>query len=302
MTTLALFALLPVVPPASGQTPPSTVLTPSRQMPAVTAAAPDSPPASCHVTLPSDGRFVPPAPFLADPAANMSGLGKDQFWYGSSKLWTMLPVDGMWRGWQAPAKPGDFAYGNKIPWFRADSPRRGPVTITGTRLDGPAPAFTETWGIGIGGINIPVGGCWQITARFQNDELSFRVWVVPARGNTGIQGTLTASAQGAPKPGENPRRIYVDREAQAKNLVYQVTPEIPRNIDASGFTASVLLHATIDTRGRPRDLEYISGPSALAQAAIDAVTWWQYRVEIIDDEAVEVDTTIEVEFPPSRNF
>ena len=34
---------------------------------------------------------------------------------------------------------------------------------------------------------------------------------------------------------------------------------------------------------------------------MDAVQWWQYRVEMVNDEkAAEVETTIKVDFPGSR--
>ncbi len=90
--------------------------------------------------------------------------------FGTEKLWTVLPNDGIWRG-PIPSKLGDFAYSDKLPWFRvhpAFSLNDGPLTITGKRLDGPAPSFTETYLGGggfpdddenamiMGGIEIPV--------------------------------------------------------------------------------------------------------------------------------------------------
>ena len=57
-----------------------------------------------------------------------------------------------------------------------------------------------------------------------------------------------------------------------------------------------------DTSGRPRELDCISGPTQLVQAAVDAVRWWQYRVELVNDEqAAEVETTIKVDFSGPRN-
>jgi hypothetical protein len=73
-----------------------------------------------------------------------------------------------------------------------------------------------------------------------------------------------------------------------------------------------LRNTIIDTGGRPRELQYVSGPPQLAQAAIEAVKWWQYRIAV-DEKAIgtgpfpvvleylEVDTTIEVVFPSSPN-
>jgi hypothetical protein len=101
-------------------------------------------------------------------------------WKQSVLVWqleamAMLPVDGTWRGWQAPRQPGDFAYANKLPWFRIHpgfSRKDGPLTITGERLDGAAPRFTETaaisgYGMIMGGIAFPGFGCWQVTGRYK---------------------------------------------------------------------------------------------------------------------------------------
>lgn len=277
----------------------------------------DKPPASCHVTLP-DGKF---APRLSSSGHGELSSGRAWYgrefgcgvWYGTEKLWTVLPRDGVWRG-SGPAGPHDFAYSNKLRWGRTNPPfrrREDPLTVTGKRLDGPAPVFTETWassgfgpdyaGEGImGGIEIPVFGCWQITGHYKDTDLTFVVWVTRIEDKTQSAKALRGAFRA--EPSVAPRRIFVDRKTQAKSLVYKVAPQILADIDGASISGPVLLHAIIATNGRPQQLEYLSGPPQLAQAAIDAVGWWQYRVEIIDDEAVEVDTTIEVEFPQSGNF
>jgi TonB-like protein len=320
LTLLACFA-----GSASGQTEIMVAPPLPRQESSTDATAPhDAPPASCPVTLPSDGRFVPPAPLSADPKVNLSGLGENQFWFGSQRLWTMLPIDGIWRPWQVPSRPGDFAYSNKLPWGRLNPPfsrKDGPLTITGKRLDGPAPRFTETEessGFGrdyasggiMGGFNIPVSGCWQVTGHYKDQDLSFTVWVArppeqkaPSRvSSSSLSSSLSSASAGEQQSGLTapPRRIYVDPETQAKSLMYKVTPEIPHEADAANASGVVVLHAVIGKDGRPHELEYISGPALVAQAAMDAVRWWQYRVEMVGDEVFEVDTTIEVAFPPSK--
>jgi hypothetical protein len=95
----------------------------------------------------------------------------------------LLPTDGIWRG-PKPRHPSDFAYSNKLPWSGALSYKEGPLTATGKRLDGPAPSFTKFEEISgehwiMGGIDIPVLGCWEITGRYKDQELSFIVWVTP---------------------------------------------------------------------------------------------------------------------------
>ena len=108
-------------------------------------AAQHAPPRSCSVTLPSDASFIPPYPVPTSSAAHFGLAAKGKF--GTEKLWTVIPLDGIWRG-PVPREPGDFAYGDKLPWFRvhpAFSLNDGALTITGKRLDGPAPSFIETF-------------------------------------------------------------------------------------------------------------------------------------------------------------
>jgi protein TonB len=45
-----------------------------------------------------------------------------------------------------------------------------------------------------------------------------------------------------------------------------------------------------------RDVEYLSGPEQLADAAIKAVKKWKYTPTLFNGEPVEVDTTISVVF------
>jgi hypothetical protein len=283
------------------------------ERPAAKIATQNIPPATCRVTRPENGSFTPPAPFPSDPESHPLSwgppTGSKRFWFGSAKLWTVLPTDGIWRALTFSAA-GDYAYFNKLPWFHQAFPKdHGPLTITGKRLDGPAPSFTETeeinsWGRGktgieglMGGISIPVLGCWLVTGRYKDEQISFTVWVVNhAEEESSSPDSSTIVSQEPPSQQTALRRISVDSEEQTKALYFRVTPEIPH--EAANVYGTVVLHAVIDASGRPRQLEYVSGPPPLAQAAIDAVQWWQYRV---DGEGEEVDTMIEVAFPPAVN-
>jgi hypothetical protein len=48
-------------------------------------------PDTCPVTTPADQPFVPPPPYSAK-------VGNGRFWFGTDRLWTNLPVNGMLRG------------------------------------------------------------------------------------------------------------------------------------------------------------------------------------------------------------
>ena len=55
-------------------------------------------PDSCPVTKSADHSFIPPAPYHVKPSS-------DQFWFGTDKLWTELPVTGTWSGLPHYAPP-----------------------------------------------------------------------------------------------------------------------------------------------------------------------------------------------------
>jgi hypothetical protein len=126
--------------------------------------------------------FVPPRPYLASKGVN---------WFGTDRLWTYLPSDGIW------------GQAEKTFWFREEWGRykgsdhwipaidSSKLTVAARRLDGPAPApevgqasssyREQDWkAFLVGGINFPTTGCWEVSARYENDQLTFVVWVVPA--------------------------------------------------------------------------------------------------------------------------
>jgi hypothetical protein len=144
------------------------------------ASRPDKVPETCPVTKPPLHRFVPQSPYPAK-------AGPGWFWFGKERLWTTLPISATW------------TQGEKTTWWRngwdLDGRRwmkTGPkseLTVTARRLDGPAPPpgilpsgpvyREEDWRTFLlGGINFSTTGCWEVTGRYEKDELTFVVWVV----------------------------------------------------------------------------------------------------------------------------
>src|SRR5215469_4619163 len=91
-------------------------------------------PDSCPVTKGADRPFIPPAPFRAKPSPG-------QFWFGTDRLWTALPVTSTWSG-LPHYSTGDPTYRNKLPfWRQGFDPHKEPrpnLTVTGKRIDKPA--------------------------------------------------------------------------------------------------------------------------------------------------------------------
>jgi|SRR5271157_1276815 len=141
-------------------------------------------PDSCLTTKLGEQPMVPPPPY---PAKAPRG----DFWYGTDQLWTILVEKGTWSGLPHYTPNGPTS-SQKLFWWRQgydwDAEPRPHLTVTGRRLDAPAPPLMadpasgsyreEDWkSFIVVGINLPTLGCWEITGRYENAELTFVVWV-----------------------------------------------------------------------------------------------------------------------------
>jgi TonB family protein len=85
--------------------------------------------------------------------------------------------------------------------------------------------------------------------------------------------------------------------AVAVGLLLQKTqPIYPPIAKAARVSGTVVLEATISKAGTVEELRVISGPPFLQQAALDAVKTWRYKPYTVNDEPVEVETTVNVVF------
>lgn len=98
-----------------------------------------------------------------------------------------------------------------------------------------------------------------------------------------------------------PRTVRVSSGVAEGLLIRQVRPQYPALARTARIQGTVVLQATIGRDGSIQDLRVVSGHPLLAQAALDAVRQWRYRPYRLNDEAVEVDTTINVNFTLGGN-
>lgn len=147
-------------------------------------APPVSQPPHCPVTAKPSPPFVPPSPYPESPPARY----EREFWYGRRELWTMLSEDGIWSG----LPRSDAGYGQKVFWwaegYSVSREQRPELVVTGRRLDreaGPMTASQATNATAdfgeamLVGVAVPTEGCWEITGRYRDEELSFVVLVEP---------------------------------------------------------------------------------------------------------------------------
>jgi hypothetical protein len=139
--------------------------------------SPRAVPESCPVTRPSDKPLVAPYPYPAHAP-------KGSYWFGTDNLWTLLWTDPKW------------PMGQKTFWWRQDWGRykwipeeqASRLTVTARPLGGNSPpadiaegrsSYREDWkAFLVGGLNFPTPGCWEIVARYGDDEVTYVVWVL----------------------------------------------------------------------------------------------------------------------------
>jgi protein TonB len=117
-------------------------------------------------------------------------------------------------------------------------------------------------------------------------------------GNSGATPSVFSSKP-APKvtaAAPSNKVISVAASVMAGRAVSQARPQYPAFARTARVDGTVVLHATISKAGTIENVSVISGPPMLRQAAIDAVKMWRYKPYLLDNEPVEVETTVNVIF------
>ncbi len=97
-----------------------------------------------------------------------------------------------------------------------------------------------------------------------------------------------------------PKRVSISAGAAQGMLVSKASPVYPIDAKQAGVQGTVVLSAIIGTDGSINDLQIVSGPDLLQQAAVDAVKQWRYRPYLLNGEPVEVRTTVNIIFTLGR--
>jgi TonB family protein len=93
-----------------------------------------------------------------------------------------------------------------------------------------------------------------------------------------------------------PMRVAIGGSVLAAKIVHKVQPVYPTQARADHVEGTVALHVVVGGDGAVQEASVISGPPALAQAAIDAVKQWRYQPTTLNQKPVEVDTQVNVTF------
>jgi periplasmic protein TonB len=99
-----------------------------------------------------------------------------------------------------------------------------------------------------------------------------------------------------PTPPPSISRAFRTSSMMEGMLIRKVQPVYPPLAKSAHVQGSVLVYALINKAGTMENVHAISGHPMLVPAAIDAVSQWRYRPYILNNEPVEVETRITVNF------
>ncbi|MGA8490805.1 MAG: TonB family protein [Terriglobales bacterium] len=117
---------------------------------------------------------------------------------------------------------------------------------------------------------------------------------VGASNNQAISGIMSTTAATLPRP--VPQQLKVSQGVSQGLLIKNVDPIYPALAKQMRVQGAVELLANIGKDGSITKVTALSGDPVLARAAIDAVKQWKYKPYYLDDQPVEIQTQITVNF------
>jgi periplasmic protein TonB len=114
--------------------------------------------------------------------------------------------------------------------------------------------------------------------------------------NGGVMGSIFGNGPAPQVKAAPPKKVNISAGVAVGMLVQKTMPVYPPIAKAARVSGTVVLEATISKTGTIENLKVMSGPAMLQQAAIDAVRSWRYRPDLLNNDPVEVETTVNVIF------
>jgi protein TonB len=104
-----------------------------------------------------------------------------------------------------------------------------------------------------------------------------------------------APAVKAPQPSIS-APVHISGGVQSAKLVFGPKPSYPAIARTARIQGTVRIQAIIGRDGSIRNLQVVSGPPLLIEVAKEAVQQWRYQPTLLNGEAVEVITEIDINF------
>ncbi len=99
-----------------------------------------------------------------------------------------------------------------------------------------------------------------------------------------------------PPPADPPKPVRLHSGMQPPTKLVHVAPVYSPLAQAARIEGLVILEAVIDARGRVASVHVLRSIAALDQAAIDAVTQWQFTPTLLNGVPIPIVMTVTVQF------
>jgi TonB family protein len=136
----------------------------------------------------------------------------------------------------------------------------------------------------------PAGGLMV----YENGREVFRM--PPSQGQPGSPDKAPGSGVRRASSLERERTMKLSPAAAEESLIYRVEPDYPEEARKQEIQGSVVLDVHINQDGGVQELNLVSGPSLLAQPAMDAVKQWRFKPRTVNSHPVEMQTRITLNF------
>ncbi len=120
--------------------------------------------------------------------------------------------------------------------------------------------------------------------------------LVDAGADKSMLALVALRHQETERPAAVAPSIRMSPAAQARKLLRK--PEAVHPPDARQERGTVTVEVVVGQDGRVKNTRLLTGATPFAAAALQAVQGYVYKPTILDDQAVEVSTTVTVEFEP----
>jgi protein TonB len=110
-----------------------------------------------------------------------------------------------------------------------------------------------------------------------------------------LAGIASTAGTAVPKPA-SAGTLKISQGVTQGLLIKKISPVYPQSAKQMHIQGSVELQANIGKDGNVTNVKALKGDAGLARAAIDAVKQWKYKPYTLNDEPVEIQTQITVNF------
>jgi TonB family protein len=126
------------------------------------------------------------------------------------------------------------------------------------------------------------------------------------RQDAALATSEAVNAAPSPEPGPSASLVRVAEEVQGPvrvggdirepKKIKDLKPAYPEEAKANGVQGIVIMEAVIDVDGRVADIKVLRGHPLLNQAALDAVSQWEFTPTLLNGQPVQVLMTVTINF------